>query len=113
MPLARRGGDCIFLSARQIFSIATAGKLQDIVCQRRGALRAFSGGACANPPAACPRGADRQLRTAGNTVRSASTLLPKIGYDCLRTPPLTPVALQKQLESARNDSTYIQQLRKR
>jgi hypothetical protein len=34
-----------------------------------------------------------------------STLLQKIGYDCFRTPPNTPAALQKQLELARNDST--------
>jgi hypothetical protein len=45
------------------------------------------------------------MMTADNGLAAPSTLLPKMGYDCLRTPPLTLAALQKQLESARNDST--------
>jgi hypothetical protein len=39
--------------------------------------------------------------------RIANALFPKMGYDCLRTPPTTRCRTSKQLELGRNDSICI------
>jgi hypothetical protein len=44
---------------------------------------------------------------AGHPCRTANALFPKMGYDCLRTPPTTRCRTSKQLELGRDDSICI------